>query len=182
MPVRNNNPRLPSCKTIVQEGKRGMRIKGVVNGKIANSRCKVRNIADAQGNVTVFNKNNEPKMKVKEYNKDHKIRIKHGRYTTDFVYDTGAMVTGVSRSTALRMGIIDHETSNISRYPSRPQNVSGVGGIRRGHRYSGVPLTLVATGETVLGDVYVPNDMERFTNLFGSNHMKSIKRYKMKFR
>ncbi len=182
MPVRNNNPALPSCKTIVQAGKRGMRIKGVVNGKIANTRCKVRNMADAAGNVTVFNKNNEPKTKIKEYSKEHRIQIKHGRHTSEFVYDTGANITGVNRATALRMGIVDHERSNISRYPSRPQDVRGVGGTRKGHRYGGVPLTLVATGETVLGDVFVPDDMERYSNLFGSNHMKHIKRYRMKFK
>ena len=32
--VKNNDPNLPSCKTVIIQGQRGMRIKGIVNGKV----------------------------------------------------------------------------------------------------------------------------------------------------
>ena len=179
MPVKRNDSRLPSCKTVVIEGK-GMRIKGTKNGKLATTKCKVRNIVTRDGNVTTYSKTNEPKTKVKEMTKTHKLEIKHNNQSAVFTYDTGAQITTVNRNTARNIGILNLNGTSI--YEERRMNITGVGGERSGKNYLNVPLTINDTNETAVGDIFVPDDFNPLTNLLGIPHIKKYVRCRVKYR
>ena len=177
--VKNNDPNLPSCKTVIIQGQRGMRIKGIVNGKVANSKCKVRNIADRDGNVKTYSKQNQVKKKVKETTSKHMVFVSHNHRANnrriEMLYDTGAEVTTMKTSLADYLGI-----TQPGLYIESPGNVSGAGQhITAGKFYHSVPLRLEATGEVARNQVFVSNNVK---NLLGTGHIKQYKQYRIKFR
>jgi len=169
MPVKRNNPNLPSCETVVQDGV-GMRIKGIINGRLANTRCKVRNIADAQGNVVRYNKQNLPKTKAKTNQRQSRVNVSLEGGTganAILIYDTGATSTQMSTADARLIGII--KPDGTSDYHNQPQRATGIGGSVATTQYSDVPLILPATGEVTEGSVLVyPNAI----GLLGISHIK----------
>lgn len=173
--VKNNDPNLPSCKTVIIQGQRGMRIKGIVNGKVANSKCKVRNIADRDGNVKTYSKQNQVKKKVKETASKHMVFVSHNNRRIEMLYDTGAEMTTMRRSLANFLGI-----TQTGLYQSSPGNVRGAGNdITPGRYYENVPLRLEATGEVARSQVFVSDNV---MNLLGTGHIKQYKQYRIKFR
>ena len=180
MPVKKNDPTLPSCETIVQDGV-GMRIKGIVNGRLANTRCKVRNIADPQGNVVRYNKQNLPKFKQKTNRLDKRVSISLAMNTADehvsMIYDTGVMVTTMFTADARHLGIIHPD--GTSDFRNQPSVIVGVGGEQRTVEYDDVPLVLDETEEVAFGKVDVYDDS---FPLLGINHIKQFKRYRLKLK
>ena len=180
MAVRRNNPNLPSCETVVQQGV-GMRIKGIVDGRLANTRCKVRNIADPAGNVVKYNKQNEHKVKQKTEDISHSVQVSlfngNANKHVNLIYDTGAEITTMSTQQAKELGIIERDGS--SRFVSNLRQAGGVGGRVRGRSYDDVPLVLDATGEVAIGEIMVyPNAHA----LLGTEHISKYKRYRVKFK
>ena len=116
-------PPKPTCKVVKIEGQRGARIdpKG----------CKVRTTKDAQGNKRQYNKQGQEKFKITEIRNEHAVTIagsrqyatvvRHWKTTTGpnamsvaqkgafkrnhkMIYDTGATMTTMSRSTLRKIG------------------------------------------------------------------------------
>ncbi len=162
----------PTCKVVrAQETPKGGK-----GARIYPKGCKVRGRVSATGGVDKYDKQGNLKMKVKEGGRSHTVPVLLNNRAVNMVYDTGAMVTTMTREKAneLRVGGGMPEQGQFYKMAA----VTGVGGNQQMSVYRNVDLKLGPTGEDISGEVWVGGNH----NLLGVPQQKKAKRYKVKFK
>ena len=183
----------PTCKVVKRQGQRGARI--------APKGCKVRTEVTG-GSWVTRNKAGQTKISTVEYGRSFTLAVtgvtqesviagwldrsnqskRDYKDTHQIVYDTGAMVTLMSRTLLERLGINWRRRNN-----TRQSNVVGVGGAESLKVLNATEFYVQIDAFTnqwtkVTADIHVFPEDNNVSNLLGVDAIKQLKRLKVKFR
>ena len=184
----------PTCKVVKRAGQRGARI--------APRGCKVRTDIDADGRKTRRNKAGETKIKLVELDRKFILAVagpkqqsvingweqrspqskRNYKEDNHMLYDTGAMVTLMSRALLQRLGINWKRTTN-----TYTTNISGVGGDQQTKVLVGVEFYIQIDWFTnqwtkVKADIHVMPTDDNTSRLLGVDVIRQLTRLTVKFR
>ena len=187
---------IKTCKVVKREGQRGARI--------APKGCKVRTDISADGSTTRKNKAGETKIKrvivenkffmavtgtgpnqqsvINGWSQRSTQSKRTYKAQHQILYDTGAMVTLMSRALCERLGIKWKRRTNISH-----SDIQGVGGTERLKVLHDVVFYVQIDSRSnqwtkVTADIYVQVVDSSTSNLLGVDSIRQIKRLNVKFR
>jgi predicted aspartyl protease len=103
-----------------------------------------------------------------------------------FMWDTGASYTSISQRTARRLGILGSNNQPINGFRYQPGVINAVlanGALSPSRRMNNVPITFVGYGqETVRGTIFISQNDDNSTSLYGLSHIQNVKTLKIKNR
>ena len=174
-------PVRPTCKVVTKPGQRGARIhpRGCrVRNRIVNGT--MRKVSKATGQIKPL------KTKIIERGRNYYVTVQRagGRSTQSsrFLWDTGASNTSMSRTVAIRLGILTqagHLRAPLS-YGQDMRTRIADGTVLVVKSVRDVPLVLQPTNEIVRGTVVLmPGNA---SSLYGVSHIKNTRTIKVKYR
>lgn len=175
----NNNPR-PTCKAVKRPNQRGARIhpRGCRVRYILHDDGTIRKNAKADGQLK------PAKQTIELQGERHfKFNARVGNSpSTQFLWDTGATNTSMSRRTARKLRLIGETNQPINGYRWGDDVYTEIasGEVLRVKTIDNVPLTFANYAqETVRGTVLIAND-ETSSSLFGIGMIRKVKTLKIK--